>query len=483
MSYYRFTKNIGLVAITNSLNALRGIIILPIITKLLGAANYGIWAQLGVTLSLITPFTLLGLSGAVIRFLAAEKEKKEIQEGAYSVLTLVFLTGIITALALIIFSEPVGNFFQAPPVFIKILSLIILFECLISVLMSLLQAFQEIGKYSFFSILKTFGEVGLVIGAVLLGYQLQGAVISLLVIRILIFLMLFGLIFKKIGIKIPNFSKIREYLSFSLPRVLSSASYWMVTSSDRYLIGFFLGVLFVGYYTPAYSIGDTINFFLYPLFTILPVVLSKSFDENKINEVKNYLKYSLKYFLMIAIPAVFGLSVLSRQLLIIFSTPEIASNSYYVTPFIALSILFYGIASLNNQILMLVKKTKITGNIWLAAALLNLGLNFIFIPRFGILGAAFTTLLAYLFALVLTFYFSSKELTFEIDWKFIIKSIFSSTLMVLFIIWFEPIGLPNVLIAILAGAVLYGILIFFLKGIREKEIEFLKGFLRKQGKI
>jgi len=51
--------------------------------------------------------------------------------------------------------------------------------------------------------------------------------------------------------------------------------------------------------------------------------------------------------------------------------------------------------------------------------------------------------------------------------------------MSLFILWFTPVGLLKTIIAIILGALIYGILIFLFKGFDKKEIEFLKGFLKR----
>lgn len=478
-SHFKFTKNIGIMGFINVLMALKGIILLPILTKSLSVENFGIWSQIMVSLSLITPIAVLGLPYALIRFLPAEKERKEIQEGIYSVLALVFIFTLVIAALLMFLAGPIGDFLQSPPNFIKLLGLVIIFECLNLVLLNVVIAFQKINRYFYLTIFSIFGELGLIAGVIILGYGLWGAIISFLAIRIIVFLVLFNFILKEKGIKVPTFQRIKEYLAFGLPSITSSISYWIIAASDRYLIGAFLGVVFVGYYSPAYSIGNLINFFIYSFVSILPATLSKFFDENKIEEVRKYLKYSLKYFLMIAIPSVFGLSILSRQLLTIFSTPEIASNSYYITPFVVVSILLYGTYVIFGQVFVLFKKTKISGTIWMAAALLNLGLNFIFIPWFGILGAAITTLLSYTFASSLTWYYSSRKFLFEIDWKFIMKSVFASAIMSLAILWFNPMGLLNTVMAIILGVLLYGILIFLFKGFKTKEIEFLKGLFRK----
>ena len=478
MSYRKFTKDVGIVGLTNLVIALKGLIILPIITKLLGAENYGVWAQIIVTISLVVPIATLGLPYTLVRFLAAEKNKKEIQGGVYSVLSLIFIVALIISLSLIFFSGPISNFFGDEQILIKILAFVILFECLNLVFLNIFRAFQEMSRYSFFMIFQTLGEVGLIAAAVFLGYGLLGAVLSLLIIRVITFSIMGRVIVRKIGIKLPNFLRIKKYLSFGLPTVPGNISSWIVQSSDRYLIGFFLGTLFVGYYVPGYTIGSSIMLFVAPLSFVLPAVLSKFFDENKITEVKTYLKYSLKYFLMVAIPSVFGLSILSKQLLTIFSTPEIAAKSYFIVPFIALSILLFGVYAVIAQIIALKKKTKITGTIWMGSAFLNLGLNFIFIPRFGILGAAITTLIAYTLAFILTWHYSFREFQFEIGWKFIMKSIFASILTALFIAWFNPTGLTKTIIAILLGALIYGILMFLLKGINKKEINLLKGLLK-----
>ena len=479
MSYQKFTKDVGIIGLTQLLTTLRGLIILPIITKMLGAESYGIWAQLMVTISLIVPPATLCLVDALARFLPAEKNRKEIQDGIWSVITLVSGVALLIALIFISFSSPISSFFGGEKILVEILAFIIIVECLNLVFLNVFRAFQETKKCSFFLLLIAFGETGLLGGAVFLGYGLFGAILSILIGDLIIFLLMGGLLIKRIGVKIPNFSRTKEYLRFSLPIIPGALSWWIVQSSDKYLISFFLGALFVGYYVPAYTLGNIIYFLVGPFNFLLMPLLSKLCDEDRINEVKNYLKYCLKYYLMVAIPSVFGLSILSKQLLIVFSTPEIAQKSYLVLPVVALSVLLLGITVIVAQILSVKKKTKITGIIWIIAAFLNLGLNFIFIPKFGILGAAFTTLFAYTLVFILTWHYSFKELQFEMDWKFISKSIFASVLMALFILWFAPVGLLKTVITIILGALLYGILIFLFKGFDKKEIEFLKGFFKK----
>jgi O-antigen/teichoic acid export membrane protein len=301
---------------------------------------------------------------------------------------------------------------------------------------------------------------------------------GLLITDLVVFLIMTFLIVSEIGIKIPKFTHTREYLTFGLPTVPGNLSSWVVNSSDRYVIGIFLGAAFVGYYSPGYALGSMILMFLAPLSFMLPAVLSKYYDENNMNEVKTVLKYSLKYFLLLAIPATFGLSLLSKPILTILSTPAIAAQGYLITPFIALSAVLFGIRAVMTQIFSIVKRTKIGGGIWMIAAILNLILNIICIPYIGILGAAISTLTAYAFSCFLGIYYAFKYLKFDIDLGFISKSIFSSTIMSLVIINWYPAGLLNVLILIGICAFLYAAVLLLLKGVKKEEITFFRQLFR-----
>jgi len=186
----------------------------------------------------------------------------------------------------------------------------------------------------------------------------------------------------------------------------------------------------------------------------------------------------MRYFLGVAIPSVFGLSLLSRPILTVLSTPEIASHGYLITPFTSLSALFLGVYAVTSQVIVLEKKTKIIGAIWIVAAILSLSLNLIFVPRMGIIGAAITNLLAFAFTFVVTMHYSKKYLKFSIDSIFVIKSILASLVMSLFLIWFHPEGTREILICVAIGALMYLTALLLLRGVDENEASFFKELFR-----
>jgi len=171
----------------------------------------------------------------------------------------------------------------------------------------------------------------------------------------------------------------------------------------------------------------------------------------------------------------------------LLTTPEIALNGYMITPFIAASTLFLGLYLILVQILLLVKKTVITGKIWIFAAFLNFGLNMVLIPWIGLLGAAIATLIAFFLVFILTYYYSFKYITFDLQSIFIFKCVVSSLVMGIVIIilgYHFNQSLIYMMLLVIISSLVYGIIIFILGGFKKEEIIFFKtilsGFNSKQ---
>ncbi|KDE54481.1 polysaccharide biosynthesis protein [Methanoculleus sp. MH98A] len=480
--YHQFARRIGLIGLTNLLISLSGLILLPILTKTLPIEDYGTYVQITVTIGLFPGVVMLGLPYTMVRFLAAAKSREEIREGYYSIAGITILSAGLASIALFLLAEPIAvALFDGRTTVTRILALVVFLECMNLLQYNYFRTFQQIKRYSSLLFLKTCLQLISVAALVLAGYGIFGAAVGLLVTNLVLFLVMGILIVSEIGVTLPGFKNLREHLSFGLPTVPGNLSSWVVNSSDRYVIALFLGNAYVGYYSPGYSLGHIINMFIAPLSFMLPAVLSKHYDDGNLKDVKTVLSYSMKYFLALAIPSAVGLSLLSRPLLTILSTPEIAEQGYLITPFMALSGLLFGLYTIITQILVLEKKTGITGTIWIVAATLNLGLNIIFVPRIGILGAAATTLVAFALAFVVSMYYSSKYLVFDINASFILKCLVAATIMGVVVVIGGAQMSGNLLgIILLVGisALVYGAGLFILRGFKKEEIRFFRNMLR-----
>lgn len=478
--YQKFTKDVLIIGLAQLILSLRGLILLPLIAKLLGAASYGIWVQAVITLALIAGFCELGISFSFIRFFAGETDKEKIRHGFFSILITSFSLACVSAVILFLFASPVAGMLfggrEATNV-VQLCALILPFYSINFLFLFFFRAFRKMKLYALLMLAQAFGELAIIAGLILAGWGIFGAVLAILITCLLTDLVMFFIISSQVGLSLPpleSFVRIKDYVRFGAPLVLSNFSWWVANASDRYVIAAFLGVAFTGIYSAAYALGSIVTIFMSPLNLVLVPALAHLYDNNRLEEVKTHLSYSLKYFLLLAIPSAAGLCLLAKLILQVLATAEFALAGPIVVPFVVAAMVLHGCYGIIYQPLTLVKKTSIIGIAWGIAGALNLGLNLLLVPRFGIVAAAITTLASFAVAIGITCYASFKYLKFDIDWVFILKSLLATGVMSGVILLFNPAGLLELVVAIVAGVLVYSIVIYLLKGISKQEILFFR---------
>jgi O-antigen/teichoic acid export membrane protein len=476
--YTLIARRIGLSAIISPLVTLSNIILLPILTKNLAIADYGAWALIMVTIGLLPPLVALGLPNSLTRFGPAAKDKRDIREIFYSMGFIVLAVSSITCGLLSLFVPQIAaSLFQNNLTTALLLIPNILIACLIYFVLTYFVTFQQFKRYAVLSIFNAYLNTAVIAYFVLSGHGLEGAVVALLIQQVVGFSLIMYLIVAEIGFAIPKFTRVRQYLAYGVPLLPGGLSSWVANSSDRYLILFFLGAAAVGYYSPAYTAGASIAMIAAPLALLFPA-LSKYYDEHNMADVRTIVTYSLKYYAGIALPCVFVLSILSKPILLVLTTQQIAANGYLVTPFVAAGTALIGAYTVFVMVIQLEKKTAVIGAIWTLAAVLNFGLNLVLIPYLGLIGAALTTFLAFLFAFVLTTFYSFRYFKFDLNGRFIVKSICASSIMALLLFLWNPLGLVSILVSIALAAVIYLSIMLALRGLTIQELKLIYGLYK-----
>ena len=477
--YVKFVQRIGLVGITNILISLSSLIFIPIITKSFSTAEYGMWAQVTATVALVPNIANLGLPYTMVRFLSPLNDRLKIRGSFYSMISITLVSTLIICFCFFIFAGPIsGALFNGNLRVLYITVVISFFACLNLMLISYFRTFQMMKKYSVFLILQSYIGVFLSIYLVYSGYHIENVILGLLSGYLFVFIAMLIMIVKDIGLGKPSYENIREELAFAIPTIPNNVSSWVVDSSDKYVIGTILGSAAVGCYSPGYALGSVLLMFLSPFAVLLPAILPEHFEKGDMKTVDMYMKYSMKYYLLLTVPAAVGMSVLSKPLLLIITTPTIANNGYLITPFVCLGAIFMGIYGITNNILILEKDTKILGKIWIIVAILNILLNILMVSYIGIIGAALVTLLCYILAFTVTTIKSNKYHKLAYDHTTTIKIIISAIIMGIIVKILNPTGIINVLISIIIGIISYFALIFLMKGIKIDELKFFKQMIK-----
>jgi O-antigen/teichoic acid export membrane protein len=479
--YTIFGRQVGYVIGASIAIALLALIQLPILTKGLGTTLYGTWSLIKVTISLVVPFALLGFESAIVRFLSAEKDKAKISEDFLSAGSTVFIFGAVLSLLLFLFSDYLASSIFKDidsSSYIKLASILILFNALDGLTLTFFRMQRKIGLYTTLNISRNALQVGLIVAAVLMGYELTGVIIAVIASGAVFVVINLFIILRQTGLRLPRFSNTKSYLRWGAPLIPNFAILWIIQVSDRYIVSYFLGVAAAGIYSAAYTMANYAAFVLSPLSIVLYPTIIKLYEEKEISETRKYLKYSLKYFMLIALPSAFGLSILAQPLLSLLTKPEFVTGNT-VVPFVAFSAVFFGFYRICLYIIFLVNRTGLTVRLLGTAAALNIVLNIILIPPMGIVGAAVATLVAYVVLGMLTLIVSRRYLKFDLSLLFVLKSAIASAIMALCIYLFDPASVTEVIISIVGGILIYFGVLLIMKGLSKSEIRFFLNFVKE----
>ena len=253
--------------------------------------------------------------------------------------------------------------------------------------------------------------------------------------------------------------------------------FWIITLSDRYFIAYFWGAKEVGIYDGAYNLPLIIASVNGAIWFVLMPVVARLWNAGDYEKVRRYFTWSVKLFVLFGIPATFGLIMLSNPLLTIISTAEIGQESWKVVPFVSLSHIGYAVYGYGAGIFLLQRRPWRIANLMTTAAVINVIGNFLLVPPYGILGAAITTLIAYTLLAFISVAFIRRNFTFPVQWTFIAKTTLASLAMSVFLWFFHPQAVWEVILAICLGAVIYFVMLFVIRGLNREDIKLAKGFL------
>ena len=481
----QFFKNIGYIGIANAAVAVKGLLLIPIIVKSLGESDFGIWAQLLVTLYLLLPFATLHLGMAFIRFVSGKTRIKDISTNFSTILLIVIIWSSIISLAMVASSTYFLSYLIDLSEFselILMLALILPLWSINLILFSYFRTRQKFKSYAGFSVLHNAAEIVFIACLISIGFGIHGAVLGLAYTFMFINVLLFSVIVSEIGLSRPDTSFLSKYLAYALPLVPLELFWWIADSSDKYITGYYLGAFSVGIYAAVYGLSRVVNMFAIPLTFVLGPTLAKFYDSGKMDQVKTLLGISLRVFIMFAVPIVVGFTVLAKPLLLLLATEDVSDGGYMLVPLITAGMLVYGISAIFSQVINLVKKTYIAGIVWGFAAGLNIILNIMLIPIIGLIGPAISTFFTFGFASTVIIYYTRRHLIFGFSWHFMGKCTLAGVLMgvpLWIILGLTGFGLVPTLLLIGLGAGVYFGSLYLLKAFGEKEMVLLRSFFSR----
>jgi O-antigen/teichoic acid export membrane protein len=177
-------------------------------------------------------------------------------------------------------------------------------------------------------------------------------------------------------------------------------------------------------------------------------------------EARRTYAYVLTYLVLIASWVALGLGLLSPWLVRLLATPQFYEGSTVVAP------LAFGTVAYAAYVVMAIgvgrsKRTQFNWVIAGAAAVLNVVLNLVLIPPYGMMGAAIATVAAYALMFVLMTWYAQRVFPVPYQWRRVITAVGAAVALVVAGKLLDVGLIPAILLALAYPAAL-GLLGFYL---------------------
>ncbi|MCS7144898.1 MAG: flippase [Archaeoglobaceae archaeon] len=452
---------------------LTGLITIIFLARALKPELFGLYSLSLSTVAILSIFSDLGIKSATTRYIADAMAGGNYRlAGGYLrfLLNLKLALTILVALSLFILSDSIAELFNKPiSIPLQVLSIYLVFNSLSSLLIGVANAMNDFKADLISYTLSGVSKLFLTISLVLLGLSLFGAILAVAISTLIAFLFISYYIIKKYRIIFVSVEEVEKgrIVRFIFFTSLISLQTVIFANVDIVMIGYFLKAEDVAYYRASFSIVSAVISLIF-----IPAVLMPIFVKLEDDDLARAFSRAFKYSSVLCIPSAFGLMLISENLLIF------AYGEDYLPGLFAMQILC---------ILLLSPVLGIYGSIFsgkerpelnffplLFSMFLNVLLNYLMIPIYGINGAAFATVLSYVVSWIVAVYIGIREFGIYPRVGDLTKPLFSAILMFLFARNFQ-----SMLLIIPIAIFIYSIVLFAIRGVNREDIE----YIRKIGKI
>lgn len=370
---------------------------IPFYTRFLSTTEYGRWGFMLAAMELFAGILALGGDSAYARYFfeAKDVDAKQLVTSTW----FLFLTGwsAIIVLAVVPFSGLLSQWSFDTRSF-NVAFAIALITVPATFLSSMLgQALRNEFRAATYTIVNVVGTALIVgcsiAGALIATDPLEGILLGGLIAIVLVLPVRLVLVRHLLRRQFST-QLLRKLLAYGLPLVPASLAWWVFSLSDRIVLAKLSTLREVGLYTLAVSVTGVIAVF------VSAFGLAWSPHAFEIYEQRRDIASA--FFGRIATFIVVGFAVLSvllttfgRELLELLTTPEFYGAAAALGP-LALGFVAFASTQITASGISLKKKTYWFIVISWIAACVNLVLNFIFVPRWGMLASAWATFVSYL---------------------------------------------------------------------------------------
>ncbi|MGH7945634.1 MAG: lipopolysaccharide biosynthesis protein [Opitutaceae bacterium] len=469
LALHASTYSVGSLLVT-----LASLISFPIFTRVFSVEEYGLLNLISATLSLLTGIAKMGVQNSIVRFYGEVKAGKRPVTLAQYYSTTVF--GMMAAASIVasvwaIASQVIPSSWWNDP---RVTGLMLLTSGLVIVrsvdssLTNFLRAEERSGIFSTYMVVKKYvGLAAILLALFYVSRSLYGFYGATILAEVVAGTVLFAILFRERRYGPSQFSPnlFRTMLAFGVPMIAYELSGLILNVGDRYVIQSLLGSAALGVYSAGYNFCEYVQVILLASVgqAIMPMYV-RMWEEKGEEATRRFLYQALHFYLMIALPVIAGLIAVGEDLLVFLASDKYR-DSAVIIPYVVSGMAIDGMVVIVGAGLYIYKRTMVITALVAASAVLNILLNVLLIPHWGITGAAIATLISYAGLALSILWASWKKMTTDFPWASGIK--FAAMAAVVFFV-VSQVHSDHLLIELVGkislGALLYGTMVVAFDG-------------------
>jgi O-antigen/teichoic acid export membrane protein len=411
--------------LSSVLQKLISIFLFPIYARLLTPADFGIQDIVLSAVNILVMFLILGMDSGVVQHYYENDDLNKKKLVSTYMLFQIFVS-VPVVLISVALAEPICNLIFKDPTLVNYFRLAVVaipFSLMGGAMMNTLRFTFQTKK---FVILSTFGILMQVSMAILLVivYRLgvKGVLLSILISYLSQAILGLFLTYKDYSRKI-SFYWLPKLLKVGIPLVPAALSFWVMSYSNRFFLVTYASMEEVGLLSVVNRISSILLLFLSAFSAAWGPYAYNLSTDRELARVTYGKIFTL--FMLTTLSASLGLSLFSRELILLLATAVYEKGYSLVFLYSFSSVLWVGMYILGMGTGLAKKNYHYTISV-IAGALLNTLLNYLLIPKYGVAGAAYATLAGNLLATIYMFFAGQHYFKVTYD----LKKVFAITIII-----------------------------------------------------
>lgn len=416
---------------------LLGFVSFPLFTRLFSVADYGLMSLVLKVTAIFIALSKLGLQNSALRFYqehAAAGDRTALRR-YFS--TLFFGSAGIAAIVMALF---LAGVWVMPATLVtlelkKLLSFaaILIITSVWSIICGFLQVEERTKTYNVLDVAQKAGTIAAVCGFFIFWRSNVWAFFAGMILLEVAFTLGMTLYLAGRRLLVPKLVQwdlLRTSILFGAPLVIYEFSSLVLDAGDRVFVQHYLGAQQLGYYSAAYNLAAYLQIsIMVPLnLALFPIYMRLWVNKGK-EETQAFIGKCLYLYTLLIIGVMAAATLTSGAMVTVLASAKYRA-AQNLLPILVAGVLIYSIHIFLNAGLLIHKKTGVMARLVVYAAVLNIVMNILLIPRMGLLAAALATLVSYTFLVLLMARASFKELPIHVEYGSIAKFLLAGAITV-----------------------------------------------------